>query len=57
VGIVLLGLIALAVSMDANGTDFLYLWSDEEALKNDHLVIHKSAFLIFILKDLRYGQK
>ncbi len=45
VGIVLLGLIALAVSMDANGTDFLYLWSDEEALKNDHLVIHKSAFL------------
>jgi hypothetical protein len=45
VGIILLGLIALAVSMDANGTDFLYLWSDEEALKNDRLVIHKSAFL------------
>jgi hypothetical protein len=45
IGIVLLGLIALAVSMDAKGTDFLYLWSDEDALKNDKLVIHKSAFL------------
>ena len=45
VGILLLGLIALAISMDATGTDFLYLWSDENALKNDALVIHKSAFL------------
>jgi hypothetical protein len=45
VGIILFGLIAAGVSMDATGTDFLYLWSDESALKNDKLVIHKSAFL------------
>jgi hypothetical protein len=45
VGIILLGLIYAGVLTDATGTDFLYLWSDEEALKNDKLVIHKSAFL------------
>jgi hypothetical protein len=45
VGIILLGLVAVGVITDASGTDFLYLWSDEEALKNDKLVIHKSAFL------------
>lgn len=45
IGIILLGLIALAVSLDAEGTDFLYLWSDEDALKQDRLIIHKSAFL------------
>lgn len=45
VGAVLFALIAVAVSIDATGTDFLYLWSDEGALKDDHLVIHKSAFL------------
>lgn len=44
-GIVLIGLIALAISLDAEGTDFLYLWSDETALIDDKLVIHKSAFL------------
>jgi hypothetical protein len=45
IGALILGVIALAVYMDAPGTDFLYLWSDETALKNDKLVIHKSAFL------------
>ena len=45
VGIILFGLLAIAVSSDATGTDFLYLWSDEEALKHDSLVMHKSAFL------------
>lgn len=45
VGLILLLLIIVGVMMDATGTDFLYLWSDETALKEDKLVIHKSAFL------------
>ena len=45
VGLVLIGIIGVMVSMDATGTDFLYLWSDEGALENDELIIHKSAFL------------
>lgn len=45
VGLVLIGVIGVMVSADMTGTDFLYLWSDEEALKTDELLIHKSAFL------------
>ncbi|WBM75752.1 hypothetical protein [Saprospira grandis] len=45
VGLIFFALIAAGVYMDAEGTDYLYLWSDETALAEDHLVVHKSAFL------------
>ncbi len=45
VGLVLIGIIGIAVAADLKGTNFLYLWSDETALSEDALVIHKSAFL------------
>jgi hypothetical protein len=45
VGLILLLLIIVGVMINATGTNFLYLWSDEHALETDKLVIHKSAFL------------
>ena len=45
VGAIALLLVGAGIAMDAEGTDLLYMWADEEKLKTDKLVIHKSQLL------------
>lgn len=50
IGIVLFAVLGVAIMIDANGTDLLYMWSNEEYLKVggehfDPLAFHKSAFV------------
>lgn len=50
VGILLFALLGIALLMDANGTDLLYMWSNEDYLNVDSpnfdpLAFHKSAFV------------
>lgn len=45
VGAIALLIVAIAVAMDAPGTELIYMWADEEVLATDKLVQHKSALL------------
>ena len=50
VGIVLFGILGVAIMIDATGTDLLYMWSNEDYLdvnseSFDPLAFHKSAFV------------
>jgi hypothetical protein len=49
-GVILFTILAIAIYLDADGTDMLYMWTNEDYLSIDHanfdeLAFHKSAFL------------
>ena len=45
IGVISLLVVAIAIAMDAPGTELIYMWADEEVLATDKLVQHKSALL------------